>query len=63
MTDRQISRWQDARVRHHQAQQAHRDATHELEAAAAELTTAGAALAERIRILDATQRATVRRAA
>lgn len=56
MTDhRQLSRWADAR--HHEAQQHHRDAQRELDAAAAELTTAGAALAERIQLLDSGTRA------
>lgn len=54
MNDRQISRWREARVNLHQAQQAHRDSALELERAAAELATAGSALAERLRILDAT---------
>ncbi len=45
--DGQVERFRAARVRHHDAQQAHRDAVHELEAASAQLTVAGAALAER----------------
>ncbi len=52
MTDRQISRFAEARRRHHAATQAHRGAVYELEAAAAELATAGAALAERVQILN-----------
>ena len=49
--DRQIRRWAEARARHHAAAQLLRDAQHELDAATAELVTAGAALAERIRLL------------
>lgn len=49
--DRQTLRWAEARARHHAAAQLLRDAQHELDDAAAELTTAGAALAERVRLL------------
>lgn len=52
MTDRQADRFHRARQRHFEAAQAHRGAVDELEAAAAELATAGSALAERVRILD-----------
>lgn len=51
--DRQTRRWANARLRHHQAVQAHREAQRELDAAAAELVTAGAALAERLQIVVA----------
>ncbi len=61
--DRQVRRFADARLRHHEATQAHRDAVHEVEAAAAELACAGADLAERVVLLDATNRADRRRAA
>lgn len=50
-TDRQIGRWANARRRHFEAVQAHREAQRELEAAAAELTTAGSALAERVNLV------------
>ncbi len=52
MSDRQLTRWAEARARCHAATMAHRAAVYEVEQAAAELTVAGAALAERVRILD-----------
>ncbi len=61
--DRQTRRFAEARQRYSEAQATHRAAVHELERAAAELTTAGAALAERIRLTDLTSRADQRRAA
>lgn len=63
MSDRQITRWREARVRLHHAQQHLRDAQLEVDAASAEAVTAGAALAERVRLLDVTHRADERRAA
>lgn len=61
--DRQVRRWIEARARQHAAAQHLRDAQHELDGANAELITAGAALAERLRLLDVTGRADQRRAA
>lgn len=63
MSDRQITRWQEARVRLHHAQQQLRSAQLEVDAASAEAVTAGAALAERVRLADASHRADMRRAA
>ena len=51
MTDRQLSRYADARRRHHEARQHHADALRELDAASAELVVAGAAMAERLQIV------------
>lgn len=50
--DRQIDRFTEARRRQHAAAQAHRQTQHELDAASAELITAAAALAERLRLLN-----------
>ena len=61
--DRQTDRFAEARARHHAATQAHRQALDNLDAAAAELTTAGAALAERVRLLERTTRPTTPRRA
>jgi hypothetical protein len=51
--DRQTHRFAEARARHHAATQLLRDAQRELDAAAAELVTAGAALSERVRFTQA----------
>lgn len=52
--DRQVARFTEARRRQHAATQAHRETQHKLDAANAELVTAGAALAERVRLLAGT---------
>lgn len=57
MTDRQLDRFAAARSTHHSALEALRMAQHEADRAAAELATAGSALAERVRLLDVTNAA------
>lgn len=53
--DRQVGRWALARRIHHKAGQDLRDAQQAFDKADAELTTAGAALAERIRTSNPTK--------
>lgn len=50
--DHQVRRFREARLRHHEAMQVHRETTRELEAAATEVVVAGADLAERVLLLD-----------
>ena len=61
--DRQTARWSEARRAHHEATQALREAQHHHERTGVELTTAGAALAERVRLLEVTRRVDDRTAA